>query len=84
MRQLRDAELSDGTNTYIYGPGGLPFEQVDGAGNVTYLHHDHGGSTRLLTNASGAVVATFTYDSYGSYYDPATGQFVSPSVASRR
>ena len=24
--------LSDGTNSYIYGPGGLPFEQVSTAG----------------------------------------------------
>jgi RHS repeat-associated protein len=57
--------LSDGDRTYVYGPGGRPIEQVDAAGAVTYLHQDQDGSTRLLTNASGAVVATYTYDPYG-------------------
>ncbi len=37
--------LSDGTNSYIYGPGGVPVEQVSGGGTVTYLHHDQQGST---------------------------------------
>ena len=58
--------LADGANSYIYGPGGVAIEQVDGSGNVTYLHQDQLGSTRLLTNSSGGVVATYTYDAYGS------------------
>ena len=56
--------LSDGTNSYIYGPSGHPIEQI-AAGAVTYYHHDQLGSTRALTSATGAVVGTFTYDSYG-------------------
>ncbi len=48
--------LSDGTNSYIYGPGGLPVEQINNAtGTVTYLHHDQQGSTRLLTGSTGTV-----------------------------
>jgi hypothetical protein len=47
--------LSDGTNSYIYGPGGLPIEQVSSGGTVTYLHHDQAGSTRLLTGLTGTV-----------------------------
>ena len=37
--------LSDGTNSYIYGPGGVPVEQVNGS-TVTYLHQDQLGSKR--------------------------------------
>ena len=35
--------LSDTTNSYIYGPGGLPIEQISSGGTVTYLHHDQQG-----------------------------------------
>jgi RHS repeat-associated protein len=57
--------LSDGTNSYIYGPADLPVEQIDASGNPTYLHHDQLGSTRLLTNSTGDSTATFTYTPYG-------------------
>lgn len=58
--------LSDAANSYVYGPGDIPLEQIDGSGVVTYYHHDEIGSTRLLTSSRGAVNATFTYDPYGS------------------
>jgi RHS repeat-associated protein len=57
--------LDDGTYSYIYGPDGLPLEQIDRAGVVTWYHHDQLGSTRTLTSSTGAVVGTATYDSYG-------------------
>jgi RHS repeat-associated protein len=57
--------LSDGSNSYIYGPGGLPIEQISSEGRVLYLHHDQRGSTRLLTGSTGAVEGTFTYGGYG-------------------
>lgn len=57
--------LSDGTNSYIYGPNNAPVEQVNGE-KVLYLHHDQQGSTRLLTNSTGAKEATFTYDAFGN------------------
>jgi RHS repeat-associated protein len=57
--------LSDGTNSYIYGPGGLPIEQVSSGGTTTYLHHDQQGSTRLLTGSAGTVTGKCTYGPYG-------------------
>jgi len=56
--------LSAGTSNYVYGPGGLPLEQITGT-TVLYYHHDQLGSTTMLTNQAGATVATYTYDSYG-------------------
>jgi len=65
--QLPPLLLSDGTNSYIYGPGGLPVEQINNTtGVVLYLHHDQAGSTRLLTGSTGKSEATFTYDAYGN------------------
>jgi RHS repeat-associated protein len=58
--------LSDGQNSYLYGPEGLPFEEVSSEETPTYLHHDQLGSTRLLTNSSGEAVGTFTYGAYGA------------------
>ena len=58
--------LSDGTNSYIYGPGGLPVEQISSGGTVTYLHHDQQGSTRLLTGSTGTVTGKCTYGAYGT------------------
>jgi hypothetical protein len=28
--------LTDGTNSYIYGPSGLPIEQINSSGSVFY------------------------------------------------
>ncbi len=58
--------LSDGTNSYIYGPGNIPIEQINGEGKALYLHHDQQGSTRMLTGSTGKAEATFTYDAYGN------------------
>jgi RHS repeat-associated protein len=57
--------LSDGTNDYIYGPGGIPLEQINGS-TVTYLHRDQLGSTRVLTDQNKNVVGTYSYDAYGN------------------
>jgi RHS repeat-associated protein len=56
--------LSDSQNSYIYGPDGLPIEQINGT-TPTYLHHDQLGSSRLLTNASGTVSGAASYSPYG-------------------
>jgi RHS repeat-associated protein len=58
--------LSDGQNSYIYGPDNVPIEQINSSGNVTYLHHDQLGSTTLLTGSNGDPTATFTYSPYGA------------------
>ena len=55
-----------GTNGYIYGPGGVPVEQISGAETPTYLHHDQQGSTRLLTGSAGTVTGKCTYGAYGA------------------
>jgi RHS repeat-associated protein len=57
--------LTDGATSYVYGPGDLPIEQINGATPVWY-HHDQLGSTRLLTDTNGTTVSTFTYDPYGN------------------
>ncbi len=58
--------LNDGTNSYIYGPAGLPVEQISSGGTISYLHHDEQDSTRLLTGSTGAKEASYTYDAYGN------------------
>jgi RHS repeat-associated protein len=56
--------LVDGSTRFIYGPDGLPLEQVDGSGGVLWIHHDQLGSTRALTGPTGGVVGTSSYDAY--------------------
>ena len=98
--------LDDDENSYIYGPGGLPIEQINEEGVAYYLHHDQLSSTRLLTDIEGKIAGIFTYSPYGvlesksttplgfagqytdsqsglqylraRFYDPATGQFMTP------
>ena len=58
--------VDDNTTSYLYGPTG-PIEQITDTNDTpTYLQGDHQSSTRLLTNAAGVQVATYTYSSYGS------------------
>jgi RHS repeat-associated protein len=68
--------LGDGTYSFIYGPQGLPIEQIAGEG-VLYLHHDQQGSTRMLSSASGAVEGTASYGAYGTL-SASTGTASSP------
>jgi RHS repeat-associated protein len=68
--------LSDGTNNYVYGPGGLPLEQISGS-TISYFHQDQLGSTRALTNAGGSPVATYSYDAYGKV-SASTGSVTTP------
>jgi len=59
--------LSDDANYYVYDNNDLPLEQINATtGTVTWLHTDQIGSTRLLTDNTGAVVGTNTYDPYGT------------------
>jgi RHS repeat-associated protein len=66
MAEAVPVVLNDGTNSFIYGPGGLPIEQISGAGTALYPHHDQQGSTRMLTGSTGKSEATTTYDAYGN------------------
>ena len=58
--------LQDAGTAFIYGPGGVPIEQVSSTGATTYMHQDQLGSTRVITDASGSVAGTYTYGAYGS------------------
>jgi len=58
--------LSDGSASYINGAGGVPVEEITQSGSVLYLHQDQLGNTRLLTDGSGNVAATYQYDAYGN------------------
>jgi RHS repeat-associated protein len=58
--------ISDGTNTYLYGPTGVPYAQITTAGVATYLHCDQLGSIRMLTNTAGTSAGTATYTAYGT------------------
>jgi RHS repeat-associated protein len=70
----------DGTTktSFIYGPGGVPVEQIAGS-TTTYLHHDDLGSTRLITDSAGATgtATTQTWDPYGNSVST-SGSLTSP------
>jgi len=57
---------SDGINSYVTGPGGLPLEMITQAGGDFSYHADRLGSTRLITDAGGRPVVNYTYDAYGN------------------
>jgi RHS repeat-associated protein len=69
--------LNDGEKSYVYGPNGLPIEQISSGEKPTYLHHDQLGSTRLLTDASGKTSASFSYAPYGEL-EGTTGTATTP------
>jgi RHS repeat-associated protein len=58
--------LNDGTDSYVYGPEGVPVEQINGEEKAQYLHHDQEGSTRLITSSTGIVEGAYTYTPYGA------------------
>ena len=66
---LRDDDLpillGDGTSWFIHGPGGMPLEEIRADGSVQWLHLDQAGSVRALTDETGVVSATFTWDAFG-------------------
>jgi uncharacterized protein RhaS with RHS repeats len=58
--------VQDAGGSYIYGPGGEIVEQIDGSGNAYYYHADQLGSIRAITNSSGSVANSYSYDAYGN------------------
>jgi RHS repeat-associated protein len=59
--------IGDGAKLYLYGPSATPLAQIDTtSGAVDYLHHDINATTRVLTDDTGTVEATASYDPYGS------------------
>jgi RHS repeat-associated protein len=69
--------LTDGTDSYIYGAGGQPIEQISVAGTVSWLLTDRQGSVRAITTTAGAVTATINYSPYGQTVS-STGTVTSP------
>ena len=74
---LLQERVSGGAVTeYIYGPNGTPLEQISGS-TVLLYHADQLGSTRVLTDTSGTVKATYSYDAYGNVTS-STGSVANP------
>jgi YD repeat-containing protein len=69
--------LSEDNTRFVYGPDGLPLEQIDGNGNALWYHSDTWGSTRFLTDDTGAVVGTSSFDVFGN---PRSRTGVSPAL----
>jgi RHS repeat-associated protein len=69
--------LREGSTSYVYGPAGVPVQRIDASGAVVYYHHDQLGSTRALSDAAGNVVATASYDAYGTPHT-STGSLSQP------
>jgi RHS repeat-associated protein len=59
--------IRGGNDYFIYGPEGLPIEQIT-SGSATYLHHDQLGSIRVLTNPSGEISGTYRYGPNGAFW----------------
>lgn len=68
-------QQDDGTSitNLIYGPGGMPIAEITGT-DIAWYHHDHLGSTRLVTDNDGDPLGTYTYDPYGTLTN-STGTF---------
>ncbi len=59
--------LKDSTNYYIYGPDGLPLEQIRISDDQTqWFGHDARGNTRILTDDDANKSAQYSYDAYGN------------------
>ena len=56
--------LQDGTRSYVYGVDLI--SASDGAGNQAYFSDDGLGSTTDLTDGTGAVTDTYSYDVFGA------------------
>jgi hypothetical protein len=59
------AHASDGEDSYIYGPDDR-IGQINQANVQLYLHGDEVGSTRVITDDSGATAAAFSYSAHGT------------------
>lgn len=76
--------LRAGNDYFIYGPDGLPLEQIT-SGSTTYLHHDQLGSTRVLTGSTGTVTGTYRYGPTGAFTEhTGTGETLMGFAGQRR
>jgi RHS repeat-associated protein len=63
---LLEEETSGKITKYVYGPTGLPLEEILSSGKTYYYAHDGLGSTRVLSTSTGAVADTDAYGPYGA------------------
>ncbi|MEO7122568.1 MAG: RHS repeat-associated core domain-containing protein, partial [Lacisediminihabitans sp.] len=62
--------LDDGVHSYIYGPSSSPIAQIDDTTHaIEYLHDDLIGTPRMISDNTGTVTGTFTFDPYGNQTD---------------
>jgi RHS repeat-associated protein len=74
--------LADRTNSYVYGAMGVLVEQIGPANAVLYYYRDQLANTRTLSDSSGAVQATYSFDAYGNQIS-ATGSANNPFLFAR-
>jgi uncharacterized delta-60 repeat protein len=70
--EQKSSATSAPTITYMIGDRILA--QANASGGMTYLLQDGGGSTRLLSSSTGAVISTLNYAAFGEAinFDPTT------------
>ena len=64
---LHTSFSADSSHDYVYGPSGVPIEQVnESTGAPTYFYTDQLGSVVMEADLSGSVIGTQSYSAYGS------------------
>ncbi len=59
-------QIEDGPNAYIYGPNGVPIEEITSDRSTHWFSQDQQGSTTAVTDINDNQEATYTYDPYGN------------------
>jgi len=78
---LEQLSSAGGAPTISYVPGLVILSQTTASGAAQYLLVDGHGSTRLLGDASGAIVARFIYDAYGNLLGVSVGVLNLPATS---
>lgn len=73
---LMEQTAAAGDTFYVYGPTG-PLEEILPSGSTYWYAQDRMGSTRALTDSTGTVANTYTYNTYGSLA-ASTGSVANP------
>ena len=67
VEALHTISSPDPSDYYVYGPGGVPIEQIaSSTGVATYLYTDQLGSVVMAADSSGTVTGTQSFTAYGS------------------
>lgn len=65
LMEERDGTTGNLITRYVYAGAEEPVIQIDGSGNVTYIHHDHLGSVIAQANGAGAIGNKYLYSPFG-------------------